>query len=118
MGRQKKKPSAVDTGKEPPSQAAAAEALPSQLDVAAEDTPRLTSAVNAPAAESGEDAAATTETAAAGTETTVAPPAPKVKPSERRSLLVDMLAEVKLQAEQRAAAAEAEAVRDISHTWP
>ena len=65
MGRQKKKPSAVDTGKEPPSQAAAAEAQPSQLDVAAEGTPRLTSAVNAPAAEPGEDAAATTETEAA-----------------------------------------------------
>ena len=54
MGRQKKKPSAVDTGTEPPSQA-----------VAAEDTPRSTSAVNAPAAEPGEDAAATTETEAA-----------------------------------------------------
>ena len=68
MGRQKKKPSAVDTGTEPPSQAAAAEAQPSQLDVAAEDTPRSTSAapaVNAPAAEPGEDAAATTETEAA-----------------------------------------------------
>ena len=65
MGRQKKKPSAVDTGTEPPSQAAAAEALPSQLDVAAEDTPRSTSAVNAPAAVPGEDAAATTETEAA-----------------------------------------------------
>ena len=65
MGRQKKKPSAVDTGKEPPSQAAAAESQPSQLDVAAEDTPRSTSAVNAPAAVPGEDAAATTETEAA-----------------------------------------------------
>jgi len=65
MGRQKKKPSAVDTGTEPPSQAAAAVAQPSQLDVAAEDTPRSTSAVNAPAAEPGEDAAATTETEAA-----------------------------------------------------
>ena len=65
MGRQKKKPSAVDTGTEPPSQAAAAVAQPSQLDVAAEDTPRSTSAVNAPAAVPGEDAAATTETEAA-----------------------------------------------------
>ena len=68
MGKQKKQPSALDTRKEPPSQAAAAEAQPSQLDVAAEDRPRSTSAVpamNAPAAEPSEDAAATTETEAA-----------------------------------------------------
>ena len=79
MAKQKKKPaheagepSPVSMGEEPPSQAAtaAAEAQPSQLHVAAEDTPRPASAVslvNTPAAdaEPSEDAPAITETEAA-----------------------------------------------------
>ena len=78
MAKQKKpaheagEPSPVNMGTEPPSQAAtaAAEAQPSQLHVAAEDTPRPASAVslvNTPAADAdpSEDAPAVTETEAA-----------------------------------------------------